>query len=299
VSTLTHDQMARPLTRRTFDAMGCTVELILDGAADGVEAALTAAEREIHRLERMLSRFLPTSELSQLNAAGTLEAPPELVEVTLLALDARERTGGRFDPTVHDAVVAAGYDRTFEEIAPDGLAISPGAACGGQVTIAGSTIEIEPGYRLDLGGIAKGYAADRACVLLADAGPCIVNAGGDLAIHDTPEEGVWPVAVDVPGAPLTLGLGSGALATSGRDHRRWRRGDAEFHHLVDPATGLPAVTSLLRVTAFAESAVGAEVTAKALLLAGEHAARIEADALGIAAVLVTDDGRVVLAGGLA
>jgi len=298
-AVVAHDYMTQPLTRRTFDAMGCTVELILDGAPPGAKVVLAAAEGEIHRLERMLSRFLPTSELSQLNAAGTLRAPPELVEVTRLALDARERTGGRFDPTVHDAVVAAGYDRSFDEIAPDGRVISPGAACGGRVTVDGSTIEVEPGYRLDLGGIAKGYAADRACALLADAGPCIVNAGGDLAIHGTPEQGLWPVAVDVPGAPLTLGLGTGALATSGRDHRRWRRGGVELHHLVDPSTGLPTATSLLRVTAFADSAAGADVAAKVLLLAGEHAARVEADALGIPAVLVTGDGRVVLAGGLA
>jgi thiamine biosynthesis lipoprotein len=299
VSAVVHDHVTRPLTRRTFDAMGCTVELILDGAAPHTEEALTAAESEIHRLERMLSRFLPTSELSLLNATGALEAPPELVEVTQLALDARERTGGRFDPTVHDAVVAAGYDRSFEEIVPDGLAISPGAACGGRVSVTGSTIEIEPGYRLDLGGIAKGYAADRVCALLGAVAPCVVNAGGDIAIHGTPEQGVWPVAVEVPGGPLTLGLGSGALATSGRDHRRWRRGGIELHHLVDPATGLPAVTSLLRVTAFAESAAGAEVAAKVLLLAGERAAQIEAEALGIPAVLVTADGRVVLVGGLA
>ncbi len=299
VSAVVHDHVTRPLTRRTFDAMGCTFELILDGAAPHTEEALTAAESEIHRLERMLSRFLPTSELSLLNATGALEAPPELVEVTQLALDARERTGGRFDPTVHDAVVAAGYDRSFEEIAPDGLAISPGAACGGGVSVTGSTIEIEPGYRLDLGGIAKGYAADRVCALLGTVAPCVVNAGGDIAIHGTTEQGVWPVAVEVPGEPLTLGLGSGALATSGRDHRRWRRGGIELHHLVDPATGLPAVTSLLRVTAFAESAAGAEVAAKVLLLAGERAARIEAEALGIPAVLVTVDGRVELVGGLA
>ena len=279
--------------------MGSTFELILDSATPDTEAALTAAESEIHRLERMLSRFLPTSELSLLNAAGALEVPPELVEVTLLALDARERTGGRFDPTVHDAVLAAGYDRSFDELNPDGPGISPGAACGGSVEIAGSTIVIEPGYRLDLGGIAKGYAADRVCALLGAVAPCLVNAGGDIAIHGTPEQGVWPVAVEVPGEPLTLGLGSGALATSGRDHRRWRRGGIDLHHLIDPATGLPAETSLLRVTAFAASASDAEVAAKVLLLAGERAGRIEADVLGIPAVLVTGDGRVVLAGGLA
>ena len=299
MSSIAHADVTWPLTRRTFEAMGSSVELSLDGKPSGFEAALAAAESEIHRLERMLSRFLPTSELSLLNAAGTLEAPPELVEVTRLALDARERTGGRFDPTVHDAVIAAGYDRSFEKVAPDGLAISPGAACGGRVAVSSATIELESGCRLDFGGIAKGYAADRACALLAHAGPCVVNVGGDLAIDGTPEQGLWPVAVETPGAPLTLGLSSGALATSGRDHRRWRRGDAELHHLVDPATGLPAATNLVRVTVFADSTVDAEVAAKALLLVGEHAARIEADSLGIPAVLVTDDGRVVLAGGLA
>jgi thiamine biosynthesis lipoprotein len=279
--------------------MGSAIELILDGEPADAEEALTAAELEIHRLEEMLSRFLPTSALSQLNAAGSLDAPPELVEVTLLALAARERTGGRFDPTVHDALVAAGYDRSFDDLAPHGEAISPGAPCGGRVAVNGSTIEIEPGYVLDLGRIAKGYAADRACALLAAAGPCIVDAGGDLALHGAPGQGVWPVAVEVPGASLTLGLQSGALATSGRDHRRWHRGGVEFHHLIDPATGLPSTTSLQRVTAFADSAAAAEVAAKALLLAGEYGARIEAESLGIPAVLVTDDKRVVLVGGLA
>ncbi len=298
MSSVAPTLVERPLTRRSFEAMGSTIELILDGEPRDVESAFVAAEREIHRLEKMLSRFLATSELSRLNAAGELDASPEFVEVVRLALDARERTGGRFDPTVHDAVVAAGYDRTFDEVAQDGPRIVPGSACAGRVSVRGSTIELDPGYRLDLGGIAKGYAADRACSLLAAAGPCIVNAGGDLAIHGPPERGVWPVAVEVPGPPLTLGLRSGALATSGLDHRRWRRGGVELHHLIDPRTGCPASTSLRRVTAFADRAVDAEVAAKTLLLAGESAARIEAEALGIPAVLLTNDGRVVLVGGL-
>ena len=189
MSTVAHGTASGPLTRRTFVAMGSTVELIIDGEPSDAEAALVEAEREIHRLERMLSRFLPTSEISRLNAAGELDASPEVVEVVRLALDARERTGGRFDPTVHDAVVAAGYDRTFDAVAPNGPRVSPGGACGGRVAVHDSTIEVEPGYRLDLGGIAKGYIADRACSLLAVAGPCIVNAGGDLAINGPPGAG--------------------------------------------------------------------------------------------------------------
>ena len=247
----------------------------------------------------MLSRFLPTSELSLLNAAGTLAASPELVEVTRLALDARERTGGRFDPTVHDAVVAAGYDRSFDDVAPDGESISP----GGPVVAASPSTARRSSSSPGTGSISAASRRDMPPIGRAPFSrrpvPCVANVGGDLAIQGVPAEGVWPVAVETPGRELTLGLASGALATSGRDHRRWRRGGVELHHLVDPSTGLPAVTSLLRVTAFAATAAAAEVAAKVLLLAGERAALVEADALGIPAVLVAGDGRVVLAGGLA
>ena len=104
------------MKRRAFHAMGTTVELVLD-AHDG-QRALDAAESEFERLEQIMSRFRPTSELSCLNRDRSIDASPELAEVVGLALDARERTGGRFDPTVHDALVAAGYDRTFEELPP-------------------------------------------------------------------------------------------------------------------------------------------------------------------------------------
>ncbi len=299
MSAVSRDIGTEHLTRRVFEAMGSAVELILEGTPADADEALADAEREIHRLERMLSRFLPDSELSLLNELGRLDASPELAEVTRLALEARERTGGRFDPTVHNALVAAGYDRSFDDLPDDEAALSPGAACGGYVSVHGSRIEIEHGYRLDLGGIAKGYAADRACALLAEAGPCIVNAGGDLAIHGPPADGVWPVSVEMSGAPLTLGLPCGGLATSGRDYRVWRRGGIGLHHLVDPASGLPSTTSLRRVTAYAETAAAAEVAAKALILAGERAATTEANALGIPCVLICDDDRVILAGGLA
>ena len=152
------------------------------------------------------------------------------------------------------------------------------------------------GVRLDLGGIGKGYACERAAEILATAGPCLVNAGGDIATR----AGTWTVSVETASEPLTLELsGSNALATSGRDLRRWRRGGREVHHLIDPATGLPSMSDLLRVTAVAHDAIDAEVTAKDLFLVGADSAREEADHRGVPALLVTRDGRTILAGGLA
>jgi thiamine biosynthesis lipoprotein len=276
------------MERRTFRAMGTEIELLVDAA--GAERALDAAEGEFHRLEALLSRFRDDSELSRLNRDGSIDAGPDLERVVALALEARERTGGRFDPTVYDALVAAGYDRTFEELPADGDVASSRPAAG-QVRLYGGRIELDPGVHLDLGGIGKGYAAERSAELLATAGPCLVNAGGDIAIRG----GSWPVGVE----SLTLQLGGGGLATSGRDRRRWQRSGRELHHLIDPSTGEPAETDLLRVTVVAADAVDAEVAAKALFLAGSTRAAAEADAQETPAVLVTDDGRMLLAGGLA
>ncbi len=216
------------IERRAFRAMGTEVELLVD--ASDAEEALDAAEAEFHRLEAILTRFRPESELSRLNEGGEIEAGDDLLRVTDLALAAREETGGRFDPTVHDAVVAAGYDRTFDELPSDGAAVS-GADCVGTVRLDGRRIELDPGVRLDFGGIGKGYAAERAADLLAAAGPCLVNAGGDIAVRG----GAWPIGIETGGETLTVELTGGALATSGRDRRRWRRGGRELHHLIDPA----------------------------------------------------------------
>lgn len=284
------------MQRRRFDAMGTEVELFLD--ADDERDALHRAEDELRRLEALLSRFRPNSELSQLNRSGRMRVGPELLEVTTVALAARARTRGRFDPTVHDALVAAGYDRTFDEIAElDGRAGHRPVACGGRVAVdhTTSTIELEEGFRLDLGGIAKGWAVDRALAGLAVHGPALVNAGGDLAACGR----AWPVGVETPRGTMTLELRDGALATSGRDRRSWRRDGGERHHLIDPGTGVPAEGDLLTVTVTARSATEAEVLAKQLFLAGDlQAAVAEADGKAIPAVLVSRDGATVLAGGL-
>lgn len=284
------------MLHHSFRAMGSDVELYLE-SADGA-SLLADVEDEFHRVESLLSRFRPDSELSQLNCRGAMRVGPELLELTQLSLEARERTGGRFDPTVHDALVATGYDRSFElGAAAQGPTADP-PRCSGRITVDAdaSTIALEPGFRLDLGGIAKGWTADRALTVLARGGPALVNAGGDIASAGRP----WPIGVDTPDGAITLELDDGALATSGCDRRIWLQGDAERHHLIDPSTGLPSEGDLLRVTTAARTATEAEVLAKALFLHGDaEAAAAEADERGVPTVLVTRGGRTLLAGGLA
>ena len=274
------------MLRRSFRAMGTDVELLLDAEpGERADRAFDRAEAEFERLEQVMSRFRDDSELSLLNREGEVaSASPDLVRVVALAIEARDATGGLFDPTVHDAVVAAGYDRTFDVMAPDGAASADEShRGGGGVRVDGSTITLEPGTHLDLGGIGKGYAVDRVADHLATVGPCLVNAGGDLAVRG----GSWPVGVT---DELTLELTRGGMATSGRDRRRWRRGGEELHHLIDASTGRPAVDAPIRVTVVADSATAAEVAAKTVFFGGQ---------VDLPHVIVTADGSTVLAGGLA
>ena len=219
------------LQRRSFRAMGTDIECVLERPDDAVaENAFDAAEAEFARLEAALSRFRPDSGLSRLNSSGEHTVGRDLLELATAALEARERTGGRFDPTVHEALVAAGYDRSFELLGREGrsssvaLAAPPAARCGGSVRIdrARSHIELGAGTRIDLGGIAKGHAADRVATALAHAGPCLVSAGGDIAVRGAPAAGVWAIAVPTGDGELTIGLSQGGLATSGIDRRHWR-----------------------------------------------------------------------------
>jgi thiamine biosynthesis lipoprotein len=274
------------MLRRSFRAMGTDVELLLDAeSGERAERALDRAEAEFERLEQVMSRFRDDSELSALNRDGRIAAAsPDLVRVVRLAIEAREATGGLFDPTVHDAVVAAGYDRTFDAVAPDAVATAGRlqARVGGGVRVDGAAIELEPGTRLDLGGIGKGYTVDRVAEILAVVGPCLVNAGGDLAVRG----GSWPVGVTTD---VTLELTRGGMATTGRDRRRWLRNGEEQHHLIDPSTGRPAVGAPMRVTVVAGSAAAAEVAAKTVFFGGN---------VDLPHVVVAADGSTVLAGGL-
>jgi thiamine biosynthesis lipoprotein len=157
--------------------------------------------------------------------------------------------------------------------------------------VDGRRVAIEDGYRLDLGGIGKGFAAERVVELLSLAGPSLVSAGGDVAVRGVPTEGSWAVAVeDGP----TLGLERGGVATSGSARRRWRVGGEARHHLIDPRTGESARTDLVRVTAVGSDAVDAEVLATVLFLDGSAAA-LAAD---VPAVLLTADGRTLTTGGI-
>lgn len=284
-----------------FTAMGTDITFLLDAPDTATSRGVAAdAEQLVRNLEARLSRFLPDSEVSRLNREGTAVVGEDLLLLTGLALEARVESGGRFDPTIHQALLAAGYDRSFTEMPDDVGAAGPPRPAGGTVLIdpPSRTLRLGEGVALDLGGIAKGYTAEMACGVLAEAGPCLVNAGGDIATRGVPEAGVWAVAVDTPDGAITVGLAHTGLATTGIDRRRWTAGGAPQHHIIDPASGRPARGDILRITVIAGTAIRAETVATALFLAGAEGATDEAHTLGVEAIVVTTDDRTLLSEGI-
>ncbi len=291
------------MMRREFPAMGTDVVLVLHPLVDEAraEAALDDARAEIARVEAIASRFDPSSELSRLNAAGHAEVSTDLLRLITLAIAMRDATGGRFDPTVHEAMMAAGYDRPLHRLPADaGRAAAPMPG-GGDVRVDTRTgqVTLGPGTCLDLGGIAKGWTADRVADVLGAHGDCLVSIGGDLAVRGRHHDGPWPIEVMHGDQPRMIGLARGGMATSGTDRRRWRRAGIDMHHVIDPSTGAPSATDLTRVTAMAGDAATAEAWATALLLAGRERAAQEAGERGITAVLVGADGSTTTTGSLA
>jgi thiamine biosynthesis lipoprotein len=282
---------------RRFRAMGTAVHLIVGG---GHEPLVDWAVAEIERFEQSWSRFRPDSELCRLNAR-----PGEWVPVSADLLVALQRaralwrwSAGAFDPSVLPALEALGYDRTFVEVERDGGPVEAGAAPGlGEVEIdeAGSAVRLPAGVRLDLGGVGKGLAADLVAegLVLRGAASALVGLGGDIrAAGDVPEGG-WRVPVQDPfDAAVTwrvVPLGAEAIVTSTSLMRRWRRGGASVHHIVDPLTGASSDSGVVAMVARGESAWWAEGLAKATMVLGEDAAEALLDDAGVEATIFRSD----------
>ena len=280
--------------------MGTDVNVLTVG---GTEAGLRRAAERIADLERRWSRFQAGSEVSRLNAATgqPVMVSGETFALVSAAVGAWERTGGLFDPTVLTAVAAAGYDRTFEDIEPDRPhAVPPGPTPGCAAIVLRPRVRLvllPAGVGLDLGGIAKGLAADWVVEeLLQHASGACVNLGGDVRVSgEAPDGRGWVVGVEHPlvaGAEMArFALADGAVCTSSRLRRRWRRNGRDRHHIIDPRTGRPGATSVVATTVVAGTAAEAEVLCKATLLAGPGGAEPQLAAAGAVAVTMDESGR--------
>jgi thiamine biosynthesis lipoprotein len=268
-----------------FRLMNTEILLAAEGNPSQIASGFDTAQQFLRASEGRFTRFSEESELSELNrsAGRPFLASADLFEVLSLAQRLYHQTGGLFDPSILPDLRRAGYDRSLDLVLKQqgSVPIFESLVTGTDSSFSEMVLDqvrgmvlLPTGMSLDLGGIAKGWIAEQAAILLSGfSTSCAVNAGGDIFLFGLPAgEEQWTVAIEDPLEPemdlTTIKVNPGAVATSSVTKRVWKQGEKERHHLIDPRTGEPAITEWLSMTVIASHTYEAEVFAKALLIGG-------------------------------
>ena len=275
--------------------------------------AIRAAQREALRLERLLSRFDQRSEISRINRCAGQSCVKVSRETFSLLKTAQEisfLSGGAFDITIGPLVKL--WDYKHAASAPDAAAIQAALSLVGfgnlalcaQSCTAGLA---QAGQVIDLGGIGKGYASDRAIAVFQRYGiaSAFTNIGGNVSTLGAKPDGTpWQVGILHPRQEDsilgTVGVCGQAVVTSG-DYERYftdREGN-RWHHIINPATGYPAQSGIISATVVADSALQADALSTALFVLGMEKGRKLLDHYPtVQALLVDDDMKVHVSKGL-
>jgi thiamine biosynthesis lipoprotein len=295
----------RPLAaRRGVPAMGTTAELVaLHRDPAYAQRALDAAARELLRVEGLMTRFRPDSDVGRANRLAMREPVPvsaETAHVLRAALRWAQATDGGFDPCL--ARVVELWDVKHRHAPPDAAPLR--RLAGRRLYRALEVGKAESGHfvryldadaRLDLGGIAAGYGVDRAVAALRAWGieNGFVNVGGDIYALGVSEDGdPWEVGVRSPYDPAalagTLRISDRAVATSGDYEQYFDHGGRRYHHILDPRTAEPRLSRTHGVTVTAPDCLSADAATTACfgLERGAAAGVLAAAAPGAEVVVV-------------
>ena len=256
--------------------------------------------------EAMFSRTVEGSDIWRINNAGgeAVSVDPRTAELILSGIYYGKLLGGKFDITI--GRVSELWNFGAGANVPDSAALAEARDTVDfrGITVTGNTVRLaDPRAALDLGGIAKGWIADRAAEFLIAHGveSAIINLGGDIRFIGLRSGGEpWRVGVQRPFAENgelagVISTGAPAVASSGVYERFFECGGVIYHHILDPSTGFPVQTDIAGVTLIAESAMIADAVSTLIILAGsERAGEIFAQAAGlIGAVLILKSGEII------
>ncbi len=267
-------------------ALGGSLRVIVT-MPGSLRAAKAAVDLVVAAMDLAASRFRDDSELSRLNASPERDVTvsPLLAQAIAAALRGAELSGGAVDPTVGSAVRLAGYDTDFAQVPADGDRIRlyaervPGWRAV-RLDRTARTVRVPRGVEIDLGATAKALTSDLAAAAASKAiggAGVLVSLGGDIAVAgEAPAEG-WSIQTsDDSAAPIdetqeAISITSGGIATSSTTVRRWTRGGVVMHHIIDPATGLPADTCWRTVSVVAANCVDANIASTAAIVMSRSA----------------------------
>jgi thiamine biosynthesis lipoprotein len=272
---------------------------------EAAETALTEAFYEIKKIESELSVYKDDSEVSRLNRKKTIKSPSEDLKINIeKALHYSYLSDGAFDITVQPILDL--YNRSFIEkgYAPSAKMINGELKKIGykRIIIKGGEIRIGDNQRITLGGIAKGYAVEKAVEILKrhNIAMALVDAGGNMRALGKKPEGAWNVAMadprDVNNYIATIPLDNNAVSTSG-DYERYFDDEMKYHHIINPKTGYSA-TELISVTIVTDNAFDADALSIAVFVLGKEKGMKLIESLpGVEGLIITREREILKSSG--
>lgn len=301
---------------RAFTAMDTGMALTVHAADQAAaDEAADACQQRVRELDALLAPAGDGSELARANAAG---GAPTTVSASVgalvgAALDAARETGGAFDPTVYPLTDAWGFtDGEHRVPSPDEIEtlLARVGYAAVQVDEAAGTLALDGGAQIDVGGVAKGFAADELSALLRERGveSALFDLGGNVtAFGAKPDGSPWKVGIADPSAPDrlagTLAVQDVTVSTSGAYQRFFDEGGTRYHHLLDPATGYPAASDLASVSVIGPNGTRCDALSTACYVLGTDGAldlwRAADGEDAFELVLIANDGSVRVTEGVA
>lgn len=273
----------------------CTIRV--PGPAPAREAITRAFER-MADIDRRFNALNPASPVYRFNTRGEPISDADIVALVQAALTVSERTGGAFDITVQPLVELWGfYSQAPAVPSPERIAETLRTTGWQRLAIEnGRVIRRDDSIRIDLGGIAKGYAVAEAVRVLKEAGirSALVDAGGDIYAFGLIKDRPWRVGVRNPRGEGIIGileLSDESTATSGDYERFFEQDGKRYHHILDPATGYPAQEVISAMILSRDATLADAWSTAVFVLGAERGLECLKRVPGVEAMIVTRDGK--------
>ena len=302
---LINRQQDGDLYSKQFFAM----DTIMDFKVWGKDAkpATEAAEAEIDRLEKLLSTNRDSSEVAKLNKNSSGRVSGDTLAVIKLALNVGTRTGGAEDITMYPITRLWGFTTGKYRVPSDGEIKKTLKYVGPKhIKISGNTVTLDPGSEIDLGSVAKGYAADKVIDIMKrySVSSAVISLGGNIGTYGKKDgTGDWRVGVEDPAHPDQyagiLTVGQKAVTTAGNYQRYFDAGGKRYCHIFDPATGYPASNGLASVTIVSDSGTFSDGIDTPLFVMGlDNAINFWRKSNDFEAVFIDTNGKIYVTEGL-
>jgi thiamine biosynthesis lipoprotein len=301
---------------RTLMDTFCTITVISPSREEAIEA-VDAGFAEIKKLETLLNYFSDQSEISTVNrAAGSMpvEVSIETLEILKKSLDISKAANGAFDPTIAPVIKQWSFSKDSSvPVIPSGKVIEHSLALVDykKIKINAETREVyleDKGMELDLGGITKGFAADKAVDAIKNKGvtAALVAVAGDIRGFGLNISGQgWKVGIQNPRTRAgsdkpwedifaVLRLKDKAISTSGDYQRFFIKDGVRFHHILDPQTGYPSESGLISVSVIAPEGYLADGISTAVFVLGAEKGLTILESMGLDGILVNNNRKVFI-----